>query len=242
MIKIIPKPKWIEQEKVVKWILEMRRDAILREMGLEESPPMVYQVGQFTIVDEGDIYSVLEQDPEPSDEEKAVEAAMRGKTNHLADLLIAEANEQEATQHLPACEDYADKYAGEGTRVDSEHTIAPTVRRRLSPATLRLAAEFVSGKRNLKTGRDKFADKKYPGGGGRPPLGKEERAARTPTHNAGKYILPAIKKVLRKEYPGLTAKDYYDCALSIVEPMTGVKGNAVDRHLNKKSKRKGQRF
>jgi hypothetical protein len=185
------KPEWKNAKDVADWIIEMRRDSWLGEMGLAESPGGFYQVGPFTVEMGEEIYSFLEPDPEPSEEEQAVEAAMRGKLDKLANL------------------------------IESGVPVAP--------ATRRLAAEFLSGRRNPKTGKPK-------GVSGRAKMSKDERAARTPTHNAAKYYVPAVERVLRREYSGLTPEDYRDRALYIAGLMSGKKDKTLAKYRNRSSR------
>jgi hypothetical protein len=182
---MIPRrPPWGEQERVADWVLKNRRHALLRAMGLEEDP-------------DGSIYSFLDADPEPSEQEQAVEAAKRGKPKRLADLIERSANEPES---------------------------------KISPEALRLAAEFLKGERNLKTGRSK-ADKQQQRG--RPRMSALERAQRTPTYDAAKYYVPAVEQVLREEYPDQSRRDHHDCALHIVERMSGVSATTLAYYLNR---------
>jgi hypothetical protein len=193
------KPQWRDAKAVADWIIETRRGSLLGEMGLEESPGGFYQMGGLTVEVGDEIYSVLEPDPEPSEEEQAIEAAMRGNTDKLVDLIKAERLELEATP---------------------DHAL------KLTPATLRLVEEFISGKRNLKTGKEK-------GKPGRAKMSRDERANRTPTHNAAKYYVPAAERVLRREYPGLTDRDYRDRALYIAGLMSGRKDTTLAKYRNR---------
>jgi hypothetical protein len=57
------------------------------------------------------------------------------------------ARNEEVAKNLPTTEDYADKYAGEGTYVDREHTITPrvTILQGLSPQVKRNNVAYVDG-------------------------------------------------------------------------------------------------
>jgi len=153
-------------------------------------------MGQLTIVYEPQIDSFLDPDPEPSDEELAVEAAMGGRFQKLEDLIESEIRNWEEN---------------------------PDYRLKFSPSTLRRVLEFASGKRNVKTGKPK-------GKPGAPKLGASERSRRTPTHDGGNYYFPAIREVLRQEYPGQKPEDYRDRAYNFAARMatslkTGMKVN-----------------
>jgi hypothetical protein len=132
-------------------------------------------------------------------EQQAIDAANRGKPQELADMIEAEVNLLEA---------------------DPDHTL------KLTPATLRAVAEFLSGKRKRQRGR--------------PKMSKLERTNRTPTHEAAMMYFPAVRQVLREEYPDQTAKDYRERALDIVERVCGVKGETVTKYRSdsKSSKRR----
>jgi hypothetical protein len=135
-------------------------------------------------------------------EQQAIDAAKRGKPQELVGLIKAEISRLEA---------------------DPDHAS------KLTPATLRLIAEFLSGKRNLKTGRDTSEKEQR----GRPKMSKLERINRTPTHDAAMLYFPAVKKVLREEYPDQTPEDIRDRALEIVERGYPVKGNTVTNYRNR---------
>jgi hypothetical protein len=86
---------------------------------------------------------------------------------------------------------------------------------RLIPPMLQVVAEFLNGKRDLKTG----LAKRKPGG---QKLTAGQRAAQTPTHLAAKFYFPAVMQVLREEYPEQTAADHRDHVKYIVNLMIGV--------------------
>jgi hypothetical protein len=196
------KPLWRDAEAVVDWIIKMRRHSLLAAMGLEESPGGFYQVGPFTVEVGEEIYSILDADPDPTDEEIAVEAAMHGNFKKLGEYFKSEA-------HLQETSDLA---------------------LRLTPATLRLAAEVFSGERNIKTGRLKSEKQQR----GRGKMTKDERAARNPIHNAARLDFPAAMQVLREEYPGRREEDYRDRAIAIVERTSpGVKKKTLRNYLNR---------
>jgi hypothetical protein len=177
-----PRPPWRDQAAVAVWVLTKCRKALLHAQGLVEGP-------------QGDIYSIEDADPEPSDQEQAIEAATRGKPSKLAGLI----------------KDAAD---------DAEFKIEPDA--------LRLVAEFLSGERNLRTGRTKAEQQR-----GRPKMATSERAAKTRTHDAAKYYYPAVRQVLRQEYPGQSRGDHHDCALYITSRWTKVKANTIANYLHR---------
>jgi hypothetical protein len=148
-----------------------------------------------------DLCRVLD-DPDLTREQQAVEAAKRGDLRPLTDLFEAAARAGNSDQDHPES---------------------------ISPSTLQLAAEFLNGKRNLKTGRDKSAKEQR----GRPKISKEERTAKTPSHWAAKYYLPAVERILRTEYPRRRAEHYRDRAIYIVSIITGVKEKTLRNYLNR---------
>lgn len=151
----------------------------------------------------GDIDSFLDPDPEPSAQELAVEAAKLGKPQELADLFERAAR-------------------------SSDFSLHPDHPQNLSPSALRLAAEFLNGKRNLKTGRMRGGQQR-----GRPKMSDSERAASTPIHNAANYHFPAVRAVLRDEYPHLSARDYHDRALYIVSRRFKLCPDALSNYLRR---------
>lgn len=183
-------PPWKDEAAVADWVLKRRRRALLGKMGLEEGPY-------------GDIYSILDPDPEPSAEEQAVEAAKRGKLQELSDLFERAARASKFPDH-------------------------PDHPRNISPSTLQLVAEFLGGKRNLKTGRTKEEEQR-----GRPKMSDTERVAATPTHEAANHFVPAVIQVLREEYPNQSANDYRDRALYIVSHFSGVPVETLSNYLRR---------
>jgi hypothetical protein len=88
---------------------------------------------------------------------------------------------------------------------------------RLTPTMLRIAAEFLSGKRK-------------PPQRGRPKMSPKQRA-QTPTHMAA-MVYPAVRKVLKEEYPEQTADGIRDRALYIAARMYGAEGVTVAKYMN----------
>jgi hypothetical protein len=102
-MKLKKRPDWEDDDdKVAEWVIVNRRHALLRAMGLEESQAAIVQIGKLKLAFEEQIYSLEEADPEPSEEEKAVGAAMRGKPEALADLVKAGVTLSPATRQLAA--------------------------------------------------------------------------------------------------------------------------------------------
>jgi hypothetical protein len=108
----------------------------------------------------------------------------------------------------------------------------------IKPATLLLIAEFLLGERNLKTGGTGKDLKRR----GRPRMTDDERATRTPTHDAANYFFPAVRQLLEAEYPGLTVKDYRDRAYYIAGLMSDREDHTIEKYRTKKSRRKRQRI
>jgi hypothetical protein len=217
---------------VYDWVINKKRKALLAAMGLKEDPW-------------GDIYSVLDPDPNPTWEEQAIEEAKRGPPRELAALFKNLANNMEF--EMPD-----DLAPGSGIALSNRPMIAPgsgigisnrpednlspeeiKLMRpdhpsKLSPGVLRLVGEFLSGERNMKTGRLKGEQQR-----GRPKMGSEKRSARTRTHDAAKYDFPAVMQVLREEYRNQTPKDYRDRALFIVERLRGVNRETLSTYLRR---------
>jgi hypothetical protein len=139
---------------------------------------------------------------EQTHEQEAVEAAKFGKPKELADYLEIEAHHLKTARH--------------------EYVL------RLTPATLRLVAEFLRGDRNLKTGRAKGEKQR-----GRAKMSAKERAIKNPVHDAARFDFPAVMQVLREEYRGHRAEHYRDRAIAVVERMTGVKKKTLRNYLNR---------
>jgi hypothetical protein len=122
-------------------------------------------------------------------EQLAIEAALRGKPQKLADLI-----RQPDTQ--------------------------------LAPSTRALVAEFLSGERNLHTGRAK-------GEAGRPRWSEKQRRAFSPTHRATEIFL-LLRDMLPMIYPKRSKAHIHDRAMLLATMMVkGVSTEAIQIHLNK---------
>jgi hypothetical protein len=96
----------------------------------------------------------------------------------------------------------------------------------LSSATLTLVAEFLSGERNLRTGRLK-------GKSGRPPMSTAERRAAFPIHTAVREF-PLIKAILTASYPDQTRVAIHRRAAAIAAKRNGIANpETVQTHLDR---------
>jgi hypothetical protein len=124
-------------------------------------------------------------------EERAVEAALRGKPKKLADL-IRQPNAQ------------------------------------LVPSTRVLIAEFLSGERNLRTGRAK-------GEPGAPRQSEKLRRSHNRTHQAAEIFF-VIRDTLPRIYPEKSQTDIRDRAMSLAAKLKGVDDPETIQNYLEKSK------
>jgi len=139
------------------------------------------------------VYAEIYRDGWPPTEQAAVAAAMRRDLEPLADMLRPIAN----LRGLP-------------------YKPNPAIKS-LSPDTWALIVEFLTGQRNLRTGRRK-------GEPGRPKMSAEERRARTPTHNAADEF-SVIVDILQRLYPEQSAGQIRDRAEEIAKARTGARAS-----------------
>ena len=98
----------------------------------------------------------------------------------------------------------------------------------LAPSTLALVAEFLTGERNLTTGRLK-------GEPGRPRVSKERLSK--DVHEAAEQFF-IIREVLGRDYPGQSKADIRDRAMLLVEKLTGVLQKTLQNYLDLPKKRR----
>jgi hypothetical protein len=133
-----------------------------------------------------------------SREEEAVERALRGDLNMLADLIRPE--------YLPPELNISD---------DPE----------LSPPTWEIVAQFLTGERNLKTGRLK-------GEPGRPRMSSEERRNINPVNRAADEARIIIA-ILKRHYPRRSRSEIEDRAAKIAADRNGARYETLLRHLER---------
>jgi hypothetical protein len=126
--------------------------------------------------------------PYRTEEERAVEAALRGKPKKLA-ALIRQPNPQ------------------------------------LAPSTWALVAEFVEGKRSLRSGRAKSKS-------GAPRQSEKQRRARAIAHQAAEIFF-VIRDTLPRIYPKQSQADIRDRALLLAATLKGVETETITNHLKK---------
>lgn len=100
----------------------------------------------------------------------------------------------------------------------------------LAPSTLALVAEFLTGERNLTTGRLK-------GEPGRPRMSEERLRASKAVHEAAEQFF-IIREVLKRDYPGQSKADIRDRAMLLVEELTGVLQKTLANYLDLPKKRR----
>jgi hypothetical protein len=173
-------PGWSDDRLLKKFVDEqfdslrdevMYLDAINDGLRSQDEPPELAAMYNF-------IMTAIYRKPEPGpNEERAVEAALRGDMEPLVDLILP-------TIHLPLS----------SRRLE----VNPNIRT-LSPDTWVLIAEFLTGKRNLRTGKPK-------GMSGRKRLSEQERRGISHTHDADDEI-DVIAAILTKHYPDKTVRE-----------------------------------
>jgi hypothetical protein len=140
----------------------------------------------------------------PEGERAAVAAAARGDVRPLADLL-------RPLHHLGFLPD----------------EVNPAIKN-LSPATWSLVVQFLTGERNLRTGRNR-------GEPGRPKMTAEERRAANPVHDAAEEV-PAIAAILRKLYPSRAKSALLERAVEIAARRKRVRRDTLARYLGRSRK------
>jgi hypothetical protein len=99
------------------------------------------------------------------------------------------------------------------------------IRSRLSPETWRLVVQFLTGERNLRSGRLK-------GERGRPQMSSEERRAASPVHDAADEVL-SIKIILHQLYPDQDRGQINDRAIAIAARRGGTAPSTLSKYLNR---------
>jgi hypothetical protein len=89
-----------------------------------------------------------------------------------------------------------------------------------APAALRLAAEFVRGARDPRTGKPRR-------GRGRPKMSSAERRARNPIHDAADEF-DALRDIVRALYPGQSAEQINGLAERVAQERTGTKTSVLN--------------
>jgi hypothetical protein len=167
----------------------------------------------------GNLWSVELKDAPPwSSNEKAqlewVRNYLAGWTLNFPDRLDEEKAVEEALRGKPA------KLADLIRQPDAQ----------LAQSTRDLVAEFLSGKRNLSTGRAK-------GKPGAPRRSEKQRREKARAHRATEIFL-IIQDALSVIYPYKSDADICDRAMLLAEMQTGVEIKTIENHLKKpKSKR-----
>ena len=129
-------------------------------------------------------------------EEEAVQRALRGDLRMLADLI------------RPGC-------------YPPEENISDDLE--LSPATREIVAQFLTGERNLKTGRRR-------GEPGRPVQSFEQRRAHNPVHRAADQARVIIL-ILKRHYPNRSRNEIEYRAAKIAAERNGSRYKTLLRHL-----------
>jgi hypothetical protein len=103
------------------------------------------------------------------------------------------------------------------------------IRATLTPATWGLVVQFLTGQRNLKTGRLR-------GKPGAPKMSEQKRRANSPTHDAAELV-PVIEAILRWLYPEQTQRAIKDRALEVTAKLRTISNpETVRRHLTRSKK------
>jgi hypothetical protein len=138
-------------------------------------------------------------------EQEAVEAALRGDIELLADLLRP--------------------FSGELLGLPDE--VNPAIKR-LSPKAWSIIVQFLTGERNLRTGRLR-------GEPGRPRMSPEKRRAESPVHDAATEV-DAIHDILRRSYPDQRSSQIRDRAMEIAAQRNDVEASTLAKYLSRPKK------
>jgi hypothetical protein len=136
-----------------------------------------------------------------SPEEEAVERALRGDLEMLANLI--------RPSNFPPEFDISDDWE-------------------LSPATREIVAEFLTGERNLKTGRRR-------GEPGRAVQSVEQRRAQNRVHRAADEARIIIV-ILKRHYPSRSRDKILDRAAKIAAERNGARHETLLRHLGRSAR------
>lgn len=196
-----PKPPRWSDEQAVKALVDRLRDAEME------------QEYQDAIDDARNVPLPVAAIPDPAAfaRFKALARAARAKSPH----------------HAPTAEEgEAVAEALRGRPEQFAHLVASGQCR--APAALRLAAEYVRGERNPRTGK---LNRKP----GRPKMTAVERRARNPIHDAAEEF-PLIKQILKEFYGAeVTAREIHDRAEAIAQERAGTK-SSLSYYLRRSSK------
>jgi hypothetical protein len=181
-----PPPQWTNEPAVARLVNEK-----LEEIELEEERRVRDRYGDVVA---GTTMRDMEEDiVEGADggEQRAVAAARRGDLEPLARLL-----------RPISILDFG-----------VEDDLNPAIKR-LSPATWTLISEFLTGERNIRTGRLK-------GEPGRPKMSREARRARNPVHDAADEV-DMIVGILRQFYPWQEREQVRERAAEIAQARANI--------------------
>ena len=195
-------PSWNDESAVAKLVA-----AELEELRLEvdrwawTSPPWEqFPTEPEDLVEMGKLVERENRWPD-DEEEQACEAALRGDLMPLVNLLTPEIFEDIGINEVNVKIPY------------------------LKPSTWTLVVEFLTGKRNLKTGR-------LQGEPGRPAMDEKTRRKHNPVHDAADEV-PVIAAILKRLYPAVARKVVTERAVTIAACRKGANPASLTRHLSR---------
>jgi hypothetical protein len=193
-------PSWNDESAVAKLVA-----AELEELRLEvdrlawTTSPWEFPTEPQDLVEMGKL--VERENRMPDEEEQACEAALRGDLMPLVNLLTPEIFEDIGINEVNVKIPY------------------------LKPSTWTLVVEFLTGKRNLKTGR-------LQGEPGRPAMAEKTRRNLNPVHDAADEVL-VIAATLTRLYPAVAQKAVKERAIAIAARRKSADPDILTRHLSR---------
>jgi hypothetical protein len=208
-------PRWEHQRAVAAFVAaqldELRSECERLGCPMEDGytvfeptePPELVEMWRLT-----EIEHWTPSDEEANTEEKAVAAALRGNLKPLANLI-------QPIQYQP--------------EPNIPDQVNPNVKF-FSASTWEIVAQFLTGERNLKTGRLK-------GEPGRPKMSIEQRRNFNPVHRAADEARVIIA-ILKRHYPRRSQHDIVDRAAKIAADRNGARHETLLKHLGRPAARR----